>query len=434
MVTPRLALRFREITPDVDPIREHEQILEAEGAVWWGWWKKYFEPDHQKLFAKLAKEGAGEALIIDRETQRCFSAKYIRAAGAGDPGVDDKRVPPYYRSEIGNIAGWLLLKKIKKVAYRPDIAERFDQSTLLPLDAPPPATKRPSKARAARGKSSAGGSGSKKVETIPMERPGILHLSDLHFGTDYSFLTQGERANIGDQRRTLTHCLKEDLRRAGLLNSIGLILVTGDFVTGKDSWPTVAREQILKEFKALRETLGLSKEHVVAVPGNHDSERYKAEENGDPNALAAEPQTRARHESEYRLFLEELTGRSAVKPLHYYLVYRHADFDLVVAALNSCTITASWSRAPTSCPPDRKSTRLNSSHANISYAVFCLKKKHTRLEYEIWMLEVQFERTLGHHRPPLALLSDESPVRERQILPQLHRRHALREHPTAIHN
>src|SRR3712207_7862021 len=28
---------------------------------------------------------------------------------------------------------------------------------------------------------------------------------------------------------------------------------------------------------------------------------------------------------------------------------------------------------------DRKSTRLNSSHANISYAVFCLKKKKTLL-------------------------------------------------------
>src|SRR3712207_8295835 len=27
---------------------------------------------------------------------------------------------------------------------------------------------------------------------------------------------------------------------------------------------------------------------------------------------------------------------------------------------------------------DRKSTRLNSSHANISYAVFCLKKKKQR--------------------------------------------------------
>src|SRR5438445_7461685 len=31
--------------------------------------------------------------------------------------------------------------------------------------------------------------------------------------------------------------------------------------------------------------------------------------------------------------------------------------------------------------PDRKSTRLNSSHANISYAVFCLKKKNTHKEY-----------------------------------------------------
>src|SRR2546430_3156048 len=28
------------------------------------------------------------------------------------------------------------------------------------------------------------------------------------------------------------------------------------------------------------------------------------------------------------------------------------------------------------CSPDRKSTRLNSSHSQISYAVFCLKKKN----------------------------------------------------------
>src|SRR3712207_7673338 len=36
-------------------------------------------------------------------------------------------------------------------------------------------------------------------------------------------------------------------------------------------------------------------------------------------------------------------------------------------------------------PGDRKSTRLNSSHANISYAVFCLKKKktyHTDLRHQ----------------------------------------------------
>src|SRR6266496_5511978 len=34
-------------------------------------------------------------------------------------------------------------------------------------------------------------------------------------------------------------------------------------------------------------------------------------------------------------------------------------------------------RSP-SPPPDRKSTRLNSSHVEISYAVFCLKKKKNK--------------------------------------------------------
>src|SRR3712207_7195989 len=34
-----------------------------------------------------------------------------------------------------------------------------------------------------------------------------------------------------------------------------------------------------------------------------------------------------------------------------------------------------------SCGVDRKSTRLNSSHANISYAVFCLKKKKNSISH-----------------------------------------------------
>src|SRR3712207_4259115 len=33
---------------------------------------------------------------------------------------------------------------------------------------------------------------------------------------------------------------------------------------------------------------------------------------------------------------------------------------------------------------DRKSTRLNSSHANISYAVFCLKKKKNKTVFLLW--------------------------------------------------
>src|SRR3712207_8306867 len=40
------------------------------------------------------------------------------------------------------------------------------------------------------------------------------------------------------------------------------------------------------------------------------------------------------------------------------------------------TAPQSATAPPGSSTPDRKSTRLNSSHANISYAVFCLKKKN----------------------------------------------------------
>src|SRR3712207_8732183 len=40
--------------------------------------------------------------------------------------------------------------------------------------------------------------------------------------------------------------------------------------------------------------------------------------------------------------------------------------------------------------PDRKSTRLNSSHANISYAVFCLKKKKTVYQFDSPILHPSF--------------------------------------------
>src|SRR3712207_8148794 len=56
----------------------------------------------------------------------------------------------------------------------------------------------------------------------------------------------------------------------------------------------------------------------------------------------------------------------------------------VAAPIFQSIVQAAWDhhapKAPLSPPTpqaakDRKSTRLNSSHANISYAVFCLKKK-----------------------------------------------------------
>src|SRR5437868_7780743 len=41
-------------------------------------------------------------------------------------------------------------------------------------------------------------------------------------------------------------------------------------------------------------------------------------------------------------------------------------------------------------PQDRKSTRLNSSHVSISYAVFCLKKKKSKLFKRCIVLSILF--------------------------------------------
>src|SRR3712207_7536353 len=44
-------------------------------------------------------------------------------------------------------------------------------------------------------------------------------------------------------------------------------------------------------------------------------------------------------------------------------------------------VTSIVSEGASNASRDRKSTRLNSSHANISYAVFCLKKKKSGLHF-----------------------------------------------------
>src|SRR5256885_5269146 len=46
---------------------------------------------------------------------------------------------------------------------------------------------------------------------------------------------------------------------------------------------------------------------------------------------------------------------------------------------------------------DRKSTRLNSSHLVISYAVFCLKKKKNKIQYETIPLCVDVSSHCDYH-------------------------------------
>src|SRR5438045_7524636 len=65
-----------------------------------------------------------------------------------------------------------------------------------------------------------------------------------------------------------------------------------------------------------------------------------------------------------------------------------------------CGCAGGFGRRPSSpgrrrWPPDRKSTRLNSSHLGISYAVFCLKKKKKKKTKTMKVVKKQENRDVG---------------------------------------
>src|SRR3989337_1578356 len=64
------------------------------------------------------------------------------------------------------------------------------------------------------------------------------------------------------------------------------------------------------------------------------------------------------------------------------------------------------------CALDRKSTRLNSSHGSISYAVFCLKKKHHGLRDNLEFPAADRQPVLVQVHPTLP----PDPIEQPQVL------------------
>lgn len=324
MGSPIIALRFRDTTPGIDTIKEHNQLIKKFGACWWGWWKKDFENDHSQFFEAYSEDTAQTALLVDRSAVRTYAATFDMALSIIKSRPDAELVPTYYRNKIDEIPGWLRITSIVEIDFSADVARRLGDGTIIILN-----------------------DQTNKNEPIirkikSKKKSVLLHLSDIHFGNDYAYLPQGERQKIGTDTVTLTESLKRDLTRIGLEDSVAGILVTGDFIT-QGNWTDKVRKQALDEFEALRHVFKIDQEQIIPLPGNHDVVRYQngeADEDIDIAAMSIDNQTHYRHETNYRTFIDELIGRDWKNPLNFNSIFEFDNVDVQICALNSCRIVA----------------------------------------------------------------------------------------------
>jgi len=296
-------------------------MLRKNGRVGWGWWKKAFEDDHrEKILNRIKEQGAISVLLINRTSERAFICQCI----GFEPTASkfSQLVPAYYRQYAPEIAGLFMLTSIVDTTYNPALADAIREQTFFWIGESP----NPSFGHVA-------------TPTDAIGRSSVLHLSDLHFGTDYGFRRQGEDIDLGDGRRTLTDCIVADLERVDMVDDIAAVVVTGDFMTA-GAWSTENRTAALDEFDAMRTKLGLSREQIIAVPGNHDVVRYPKGSKLNVRSSAVKNQSKYEHENPFRTFVDELVGRDWKDSLNYVRRIRLGSVNLDLCVLNSCTIAA----------------------------------------------------------------------------------------------
>jgi hypothetical protein len=139
MEAPRLILRFRELTPEVDTIKAHLDMLDRKRSVWWGWWKKEIEPSHEDelrtLEADVSRRTPISAWLIDTSAERLHCAKIIEVK-AQLSSNEASFVPLYYRKNIAAIPAWFRMSEIEAdQSYRRDLEAIIGQNTMAFLPA-----------------------------------------------------------------------------------------------------------------------------------------------------------------------------------------------------------------------------------------------------------------------------------------------------------
>jgi len=297
----RFLFRFRDLVGDT--LNEHRKIIEECGSCWWGWWKRPNEDNRIAVWEELAREASEHdpvpvglfhsgsmhvhiayvTEVIPPHPDRVYEAH------PHVPEGEEKLVPPYYRDSPYS-AAWMKFNKMEKTPveffekysfaevpnlpnYDKNVLGRFNGKVIMEgeelrgMDTTIWVV-RPSEPQDEDQKIIL------TTRTIPEPVSGdvtrvkgntILHITDLHYAV-------GDHANQhvwalegAGGGRTMAAAISDAIKRKN--ENIGLVLVTGDltFLGNKKEY-----EEAGKGLTLLLGNLGLDKESLIIVPGNHD--------------------------------------------------------------------------------------------------------------------------------------------------------------------
>lgn len=305
-----LLLRYRDITPSINTVEEHNKVVKEKGRVLWGWWKKGSEQMPDPYLFEMAEEmrrnsSTSKVFIINSGTYELYEAELYKIhydlGGAKDFPDHQELCPDYYGKE--HLPAWFELGEIKKAANGNQELSRYvfsKSNRSIPNNS------------SCLSESEIGQIVSdvdfleknislwfiNKIEDFvvqndcyalnisngvwPTKGKYILHLSDIHFGDNHGFKNPlgGKQDLIAKQE--LCDVILEDLKAQGLSASdIAVVIISGDL-----TWRADPHEfsNALKFLEKLKNYLGLSNKQIMIVPGNHDIEWIDENGNIDSNA------------------------------------------------------------------------------------------------------------------------------------------------------
>lgn len=343
---PRLILRFRDFSADVGTVAAHNAIIEAHGAVLWGWWRKAHEPDRATELSSLIDTLPLQVLILNRHTELAYRTTCYGIYQT----VRRKRqtlVPEYYRHATSEVARWFEFRDpILATEYDSELARLMGEQTLLiegwddQEDLAPIVVVHTSPDVNTVAPETTGSkdlAGDRSVPCIDESRIRIVHISDLHFSLeehnfDFPGLTGLTRPMV-----TMADAIDRDYHDCFADMKPSALVISGD-ITSKANWEPGHQAKIVDQIKDLMSRLGVEPSGVLLTPGNHDFNRPAVGRTVNAPDVNIRGATRFAHETDFRVFRNLLLGTAIVDPLSACYVWSHPNFDVKIGLLNSANL------------------------------------------------------------------------------------------------